>query len=225
MNKETTTSMKNLFFDFDGTIANTQEGIVNALEYMANDLKIANLGVQTYQKFIGPAITDSIQKYYPDFPKSRYPEAIKSYQSFYNSKGVYQLKLYDKMPETLAKLQADGYKLYVSSVKPESLVKILIPHLDLDKYFSGIYGASDDETTRNTKKAILRYGMDNAGVSASDSVMIGDRMTDMEGGVANGVHTLGVTYGFGDYQELSHSGAEHIVEHVTDIPEGVKQFD
>ncbi|CAJ1202590.1 HAD hydrolase-like protein [Companilactobacillus nantensis] len=217
--------MKNLFFDFDGTIANTQEGIVNALEYMAKELNMKNLGVETYQKFIGPAITESIQKYYPDFPQSRYPEAIKSYQSFYNTKGVYQLKLYDNMEETLAKLQAAGYKLYVSSVKPESLVKILVPHLGLDKYFSGIYGASDDETTRNTKKAILRYGMDDAGVSATESVMIGDRMTDMEGGVQNNVHTLGVTYGFGDYEELANSGAEHIVEHVSDIPTGVKEFD
>lgn len=217
--------MKNLFFDFDGTIANTQEGIVNALEYMAKELNMKNLGVETYQKFIGPAITESIQKYYPDFPQARYPEAIKSYQSFYNTKGVYQLKLYDNMEETLAKLQSAGYKLYVSSVKPESLVKILVPHLGLDKYFSGIYGASDNETTRNTKKAILRYGMDDAGVSATESVMIGDRMTDMEGGVQNDVHTLGVAYGFGDYEELANSGAEHIVEHVSDIPTGVKKFD
>jgi len=217
--------MKNLFFDFDGTIANTQEGVVNALYYMADEMHMENLGESTYQKFIVPAIVDSIARFYPDFPKSRYNEAIKSYQSFYNTKGVYQLKLYDNMEVTLAKLQSDGYKLYVSTVKPESLVKILIPHLGLEKYFSGIYGATDDETTRNTKQAILRYGLDDANVSASDSIMIGDRMTDMEGGKANNVHTLGVTYGFGDRQELVNSGAEHIVNHVVEIPAGVREFD
>ncbi|MFC6177779.1 HAD hydrolase-like protein [Companilactobacillus huachuanensis] len=216
--------MKNLFFDFDGTIANTQEGVINALDYMAKEMNMENLGKSTYTKFIGPSLPDGLERYYPDFPKSRYQEAIKTYQEFYNTKGVYQLKLYDQMKETLAKLQADGYKLYVSTVKPESLVKILIPHLGLDKYFSGVYGASDDETTRNTKKAILRYGMDDAGVSAVDTLMIGDRMTDMEGGLENHTHTLGVLYGFGDKKELAESGAEHIVEHVTDIPRGVKHF-
>ena len=45
--------MKNLFFDFDGTIANTQEGIVNALEYMVNDLQMEHLGVDTYRSSSG----------------------------------------------------------------------------------------------------------------------------------------------------------------------------
>lgn len=217
--------MKNLFFDFDGTIANTQEGIVNALEYMADKMDLENLSLATYQKFIGPALVDSLERFYPNLPKADYPQAIKTYQAFYNDKVVYQLKIYDQMENTLQDLQADGYKLYVSSVKPESLVKQLIPHLGLEQYFSGIYGASDDETTRNTKKAILHYGLDDSQVLASESIMIGDRMTDMEGGVANSVHTLGVTYGFGDYAELSNAGADYIVNKVVDIPEGVQKID
>ena len=216
--------MKNLFFDFDGTIANTQEGIVNALEYMVNQTGLENLGEDTYKKFIGPSLPDSLQRFYPDLPKSRYPETIKAYQDFYNTKGVYQLDLYAGMKEMLQTLKDAGYNLYVSSVKPESLIKILIPHLSLENYFSGMYGASDDETTRNTKKAILRYGMDDAKAKAEDSLMIGDRMTDMQGGVENGVHTLGVTYGFGDHKELADSGAEFIVDSVQAIPDGVKKF-
>jgi len=216
--------MKNLFFDFDGTIANTQEGIINALENMVTTLNMENLGKDTYRKFIGPSLPDSLHRFYPDFPESRYPEAIKAYQAYYNTKGVYQLEIYPHMKDTLAALKDDGYNLYVSSIKPESLIKLLIPHLELQDYFSGLYGATEDALTRNTKKAILRYGMDDANVDSSTAVMIGDRMTDMEGGVENNVHTLGVTYGFGDHQELADSGAEFIVANVTDIPAGVKKF-
>ncbi|HCD07613.1 MAG TPA: haloacid dehalogenase [Lactobacillus sp.] len=216
--------MKNLFFDFDGTIANTQEGIINALEYMATTLNLNNLGPDTYKKFIGPSLQDSLQKFYPDLPEEKYAQTIKTYQSFYNDKGIYQLEIYPHMKETLNTLKAQGYKLYVSSVKPESLLHILIPHLGLESYFSGLYGASDDERTRNTKKAILRYGLDDSNAESQDSVMIGDRMTDMEGGIANNVHTLGITYGFGDRQELADAGAEFIVDTVVDIPEGVKHF-
>jgi Predicted phosphatases len=32
--------MKNLFFDFDGTVADTQEGIINALKYMVSELNL-----------------------------------------------------------------------------------------------------------------------------------------------------------------------------------------
>lgn len=216
--------MKNLFFDFDGTIANTQEGIVNALEYMVNDLKMEHLGVDTYKKFIGPSLVDSLERFYPDFPKARYQEAVKSFQSYYNTKGVYQLELYPGMKDMLQELKDAGYNLYISSVKTESMLKILIPHLCLDNYFEGFYGQSEDGLTRNTKPAILKYGLDDSKSAAEDSIMIGDRMTDMQGGVQNDVHTLGITYGFGNQQELKESGADLIVDHVTDIPDAVKKF-
>lgn len=216
--------MKNLFFDFDGTIANTQEGIVNALEYMVNDLKMEHLGVDTYKKFIGPSLVDSLKRFYPDFPKARYQEAVKSFQSYYNTKGVYQLELYPGMKDMLQELKDAGYNLYISSVKTESMLKILIPHLGLGNYFEGFYGQSEDGLTRNTKPAILKYGLDDSKSAAEDSIMIGDRMTDMQGGVQNDVHTLGITYGFGDQQELKESGADLIVDHVTDIPDAVKKF-
>lgn len=104
------------------------------------------------------------------------------------------------------------------------MLKILIPHLGLDDYFEGFYGQSEDGLTRNTKPAILKYGLDESKSAADDSIMIGDRMTDMQGGVQNDVHTLGITYGFGDHQELKESGAELIVDHVDDIPGAVKKF-
>lgn len=217
--------MKNLFFDFDGTIANTQEGIINAIEYMVEQLNMEHLNIETYKKFIGPSLGDSLERFYPDFPKERYPEAIKTYQSYYNTKGVYQLELYKDMEDTLSKLKDAGYKLYVSSVKPEKLIKMLIPRLNLENYFSGLYGASDDEITLSTKKAILAHGLDDAKVSANETIMIGDRMTDMIGGRENNTHTLGVTYGFGDLQELQESGAEHIVDSVSAIVKGVKEFE
>ncbi|WP_195701339.1 HAD hydrolase-like protein [Companilactobacillus futsaii] len=216
--------MKNLFFDFDGTIANTQEGIVNALEYMVNDLKMEHLGIDTYKKFIGPSLVDSLERFYPNFPKDRYQEAVKSFQSYYNTKGVYQLKLYPGMKDMLQQLKDAGYNLYISSVKTESMLKILIPHLGLDDYFEGFYGQSEDGFSRNTKPAILKYGLDDSKSAAEDSIMIGDRMTDMQGGVQNNVHTLGITYGFGDHKELAESGADLIVEHVDDIPNAVKEF-
>jgi Predicted phosphatases len=42
--------MENLFFDFDGTIADTQEGIINALKYMVSELNLEDLGIDTYKK-------------------------------------------------------------------------------------------------------------------------------------------------------------------------------
>lgn len=217
--------MKYLFFDFDGTIANTQAGTIKALEAMAQTLDLADLGVETYKKFIGPALTASLKKYYPSLPESRYPEAIKAYDAYYNTEGLYQLTLYPQITDILATLKDEGYQLYISSAKPETLIKRLISHLKLDTYFDGLFGASDDELTRVSKTDILKYALDSVQADLDQSIIIGDRATDIEGGINNHIHTLGITYGFGDYRELDDAKAEVILEDPTEIPSEIRAFD
>ena len=55
--------MKYLFFDFDGTIADTQTGTIEALQHMAENLGLKDLGTDTYKKFIGPALGESLAKF------------------------------------------------------------------------------------------------------------------------------------------------------------------
>ena len=45
--------------------------------------------------------------------------------------------------------------------------------------------------------------------------MIGDRKHDIIGAKNTGIDSIGVLYGFGDYKELSETGADYIAE---DIP-------
>ncbi|MDR4933160.1 HAD hydrolase-like protein [Companilactobacillus paralimentarius] len=214
--------MKYIFFDFDGTIADTKVGTIKALQYMAQKLNITDLGADTYQKFIGPAITESFGKYYPKLPKERYSEAIAAYDEYYKNEGLYQLTLYPQIEDVLSALKDDGYRLYISSAKTESLIKKLIAYLKLNQYFTGLYGASEDEVTRSSKADILKYALENANANADESVIIGDRSTDIQGGIANNVHTLGITYGFGDYAELRDAGAESILEDPTEIPSEIR---
>ena len=49
--------------------------------------------------------------------------------------------------------------------------------------------------------------------------MVGDRCFDMEGGTKAGVHTLGVTYGYGSEEELLESGAERLAKTPREISE------
>ncbi len=217
--------MKNIFFDFDGTIADTQVGTIKALEYMAKILELPDLGQATYQKFIGPALTDSLAKFYPNLAESSYPKAIAAYQEYYNTKGLHQLNLYPQIADVLMALKDEGYKLYISSTKPESLIKELVSYLKLDAYFSGLYGASDDQVTRINKTDILKYGLSDINADLDQSVIIGDRATDIQGGIANRIHTLGITYGFGDYKELAQADAEVILEDPTEIPSEIRAFD
>lgn len=58
--------MKTLFFDLDGTIADSQEGIINSIHYMIQKQHLPLLDDDTYRQFIGRrwavALTNTIRR-------------------------------------------------------------------------------------------------------------------------------------------------------------------
>lgn len=200
---------KTLFFDFDGTIADSERGIVDGIKYMIKDMGLTPLAPNQYRDWIGPSLSYSMHKYFPGVDVKK---GIASYQEYYTDKGIFELSLYDGIVDTLQNLRAQDYKIAVASSKPEVMIERIVDHLKLRSLFDGAYGASADERTRVSKTDVLRYAMQNMDAEQGSSIMIGDRFTDIEGGKNNDVKTLGVTYGFGDAHELKKAGADIIVD-------------
>ncbi|MFD1125853.1 HAD hydrolase-like protein [Lentilactobacillus raoultii] len=216
--------MKHLFFDFDGTIADSEQGIVQSLKYFIEKMHLPTLTATQYRKFIGPALITSIRQFYPDLSDDDVFNALSYYQEFYQKEGIFQLKIYPGILTELEALKAAGYQLHIASAKPEVMIKRINDHFQLGRYFESEYGATSDEKTRITKSAILKYALTQSGADEAESVMIGDRNTDMLGGYENHVKTLGVTYGFGDVPELSAAHASAIIDHPTEIHQGVERL-
>ena len=49
------------------------------------------------------------------------------------------------------------------------------------------------------------------------TIMVGDRMHDVHGAAKFGIDTIGVTFGYGSYEELSSAGAKVIVNTVEEL--------
>jgi phosphoglycolate phosphatase len=48
--------------------------------------------------------------------------------------------------------------------------------------------------------------------------MVGDRAQDINGARRNGLHAVGVTYGFGTVEELTAAAPDHLVHCLSEIP-------
>lgn len=216
--------MKQLFFDFDGTIADSHRGIIHGIEYMLDQMHLPSLTEAEYRTFIGPSLTSSLKRYFPQMSDADCAQAVKHYQKLYAESAIFELDFYPGIQDVLGDLQTAGYRLNIATAKPEPMVDRIIEHFDLGHFFTGVYGATLDESIRSTKTAVLAYGLDKAQADAADSLMIGDRDTDMQGGLNNHVQTLGVTYGFGSAEELTKAHAAAIVETPQAIPAGISQL-
>ncbi|RBR28058.1 HAD hydrolase-like protein [Enterococcus cecorum] len=104
-----------------------------------------------------------------------------------------------------------GYQLYIASSKPEVFVKKIARIIDVDHYFTEIYGA-DLEGKRAKKSQVIAYALsENPNLDPSTIRMIGDRSHDCLGAIENKIAAIGVTYGFGSKEELENAGAVEII--------------
>ncbi|MFD1429081.1 HAD hydrolase-like protein [Lacticaseibacillus mingshuiensis] len=216
--------MQYLFFDFDGTIADSHVGILNGVHYMVAQLGLPDLGDEVYRTFIGPSLSSSLIRTYPQLTEDEIKVAIKHYQKIYSETGIFEMRLFPGLIEVLTQLKGAGYSLNIASAKPEPMIDRIVAHFKLGEWFDGCYGATLDETVRGTKAQVLAYALENAGATPDASLMIGDTDSDIRGGQANHVETLGVTYGFGSRASLVAAGADLLIDRVDELPGAINQL-
>lgn len=212
---------KQLFFDFDGTVANSERGTVRAVKYCVEQMKLKPLTEADYRSFIGPTIYDNLAHFYPELTQTEINQGADLFHDYYRETSLFDLTIYPKFLATMAALKQAGYQLNLASAKIQDQLDRLVAHFELDRYFTGVYGASP----RALKKpAILAAGIAATGVDSKDALMVGDREMDVEGGHANHVPVIGVTYGFGSREELVAHRADAIVDQPTDIIGAVQKL-
>ena len=207
---------KYILFDLDGTITESGPGIMNSVEYALNKLNREVGERDTLQKFIGPPLTESMEKYY-GMSEEEALLGVKYYREYYHDKGIYENRVYDGLEEVLKKINEAGKQAIVATSKPEKYAKIIMDHFHLTQYFACLAGMEMDGG-RGTKAQVITYALEKNDITDKSKVlMIGDREHDVIGAHENGLDCLGILYGFGSRKEFEEAGADYIRENVEDI--------
>ena len=109
-----------IFFDLDGTLTDSKEGILNSLRYAFDKLGEPVPPENTLIKFIGPPLQDSFAGFC-GFSAERAAEAIAAFRERYEPIGKFENMAAPGMADLCARLKARGYVLALASSKPESL--------------------------------------------------------------------------------------------------------
>ncbi len=207
---------RDVLFDLDGTLTDSQEGILNSIEYMLDFYGIKVEDRSELRPWLGPPLKDMLMKCY-DFPESRALEGVEKYREYFNEKGLFENQVYPGIVPLLKRLTQKGHRLYLATSKPEIASRRIMEHFDLGKYFTFIGGASQDDS-RVRKGDVIRYVLETCGISnPGETVMVGDREHDVIGAKENGLETIGVLFGYGSREELVSAGAEYIARSTEDI--------
>ncbi|WP_195934434.1 HAD family hydrolase [Streptococcus sobrinus] len=212
------TNYQTIIFDLDGTLTDSQTGIINSLAYAFKQMGLPMPVQSQLKKFIGPPLSQSFQDFC-GLNDIETQKTISYYRQYFADKGWKENQLLPGARELLAKLKQAGKTLLVASSKPEVFVKQILDHFEIDSYFTVIAGASLDDS-RSQKSAVIAHALKTAKIEElKGCVMVGDRKHDVEGAKVQGLPTIGLLLGFGSRQELEESGAIAIAENFQDLEE------
>ena len=210
--------MKNYFFDLDGTLTDSAEGIINSVIYALATYGIEEKDRDALTSFVGPPLGEALMNRY-GFSKEKAEEAVSRFRVRFSSIGIFENALYEGITEVLAGLKERGDRVILATSKPEVFACRILDHFDLTRFFDFICGADIENNCRLEKEEVLLYALEISASDPSQSYMIGDRKYDMEAGRKLGLSTVGVLYGYGTRDELAEAGAEVICETVNDLKE------
>ncbi|WP_300725707.1 HAD hydrolase-like protein [uncultured Bacteroides sp.] len=200
---------KYLFFDLDGTLTKSGEGIMRSAQHALRHFGIDVKDWNTLRPFVGPPLEDSFKNFYHLTPEQAH-EATKIYGERYARLGAFEAEPYEGVFEFLQKVKETGKVAVICTSKKIKIATTVIEHFKLAPYFDYI-GARDEEGIIHTKADVIRHIISELGIKdTNEIVMIGDRMFDINGAKEVGLDSIGVLYGYGDKKELSDAGATYL---------------
>lgn len=207
---------KYIFFDLDGTLTDSAEGITNSVAYALDKFGIQVANKKELNRFVGPPLVTAFMEFY-GFEEEKAKKAVEYYRERFRDIGIFENSVYEGIYELLENLKAKGYTLVIATSKPEVFAKRIAEHFDISKYFAYIAGATFDGKV-GTKTEVIEYAIKALNINdRREVVMVGDRYHDAEGAHNSGLDFVGVLYGYGNRDELEKAGATLIAQTPTDI--------
>jgi len=205
--------IKLIIFDLDGTLVDSLDDLTDAANAMLKSFGRRELHSQEVRLLVGQGARRLVERAMPDAPLENIDEGVRIFVAYNDAHIAVKTRLYPGVRETLAIL-GKNWRLAVISNKNTSLCRKLLEVLEVADYFSEIMGA-DSLPFRKPSPEPVRKLLSDCGVSASETVIVGDSCNDMIAGKGAGVVTVGCTYGYGEASELV--GADYLIDQFVNL--------
>ena len=183
-------SIKAILLDLDGTLVNTNEIILQCFEHTLKEKTGSCPPREELIKTFGKPLVEV----FAEMDAAKADELIQEYQRFQQSLDQSKyITLCDHVHEALDTFKAKGYKLAVVTSKRHDGAYQNLAQFNLLPYFSAIITYEDTILHKPTGEP-AKKALELLGVSAEESIMVGDSNFDIQCGKDAGTKTAAVAY-------------------------------
>ncbi len=204
-----------VLFDFDGTVADTGEGVLASANEAFAALGYPQMEPAAFRPFLGPPLRQNFTDLIGMSPEEA-ERGVVIFRAAYAAGNCFRLRVYDGLETLLQRLAAERIPVAVASSKLTIYLEKILEGIGLRRYFAAVCGTEQGQNDSD-KTALLLRAAQGCGAQAGRCLMIGDRRFDMEAAKGLGMCAAGVLYGFGDAKELLDSGADMLAANCEEL--------
>jgi phosphoglycolate phosphatase len=216
-----------LIFDLDGTLADTAPDLLGATNAVLAARGRPRLDLDHLRHMVGfgavALITQAMEASGAPVTQEELPPLIEIFLAHYRDHIADGTRLFPGVAETLTGLSAQGARLGVLTNKPQELTDLLLPRLNLDGFFTAVYGAGRKPYTKPDPRIFHDVVADIAEEHGGASVMIGDSITDLNTARAAGAPCILMSYGFTPVP-AAELGADVVLDEFAQLPQALRDL-
>lgn len=216
-------TLKLAIWDMDGTIVDSREVIQTAMCRAFDTCGLPPPEYEATRKIVGLGLEEACRMLAPDYHDvPGLTEAYKQAFVLRRSEEGFKEPLYEGALETLERLANDNWLIAMATGKSHRGIRAIFEMHPLEPYFDTIWCA--DDGPGKPHPYMVEQCIDALGCTPRQSLIIGDAVHDIAMGRNAGIHTMGVSWGFGRSSELAAAGAHEIHDDFASLNTGLDRF-
>lgn len=211
--------IKLVIFDFDGTLADTKENIILTFQMTMKELGVEIKSRQECAATIGLTLEDAFKVLYPGMAAEKYILLRDTYRRiFKENRKILVPGLFPEVMETLNELRRRGYLMSIASSRQSPSLHSFLEDMKIAHLFEYAVGGDNVEHPKPAPDAVLQI-LRHYNLSAEEAFVVGDMPFDINMATNAGVKSCGVTWGNADAAQLKESGANYVIDKMSQLLE------
>jgi len=205
--------------DLDGTLVDTLPDMAYCLDETLTRLGLAPAGQECARKWVGDGIETFVRRALGgEAEAALQARALSIFSRLYAQHTSARSRIYDGVPAALDFLQSAGVELACITNKAAVFTDKLLEELNLRGYFPLVI--SGDTLARKKPDPLpLLHATRHFGVSAAQSLLLGDSVNDVKAARAAGMPVVCVSYGYNHGDDIRASMPDAVVGSLAELAE------
>ncbi|MDP3387953.1 MAG: HAD-IA family hydrolase [Eubacteriales bacterium] len=181
--------IKNVIFDLDGTLANSEELIIKSFQHIYKKFKGHEVSESHIKKTFGEILEKVIRAEFDE----DYQTVVSAYREFHYENFDRYMKLYDGAKEIIEELYLNNYTLGIVTSRLGLTALKILEMYDISKYFKSIITADMCVNHKPHPEPLLKC-LDELEGSRPETIFVGDTVFDLECAKNAGIQSVLVSW-------------------------------